>query len=169
MRIYKITTRHSQLTDVSTPHTQSDISGVGFQKAIILPYDYSEIVQGDWTLYATSSQFLNGYFENTNTHANGDAVKYYIYLAKGTYTIIMLGAKKNNFGILGIDIDDTNVANFDLYDASTSVVYNQRFIQTGINVTSDGIKTIKIYVNGKNANSSDYYVQFSYIIFVRTA
>ena len=81
----------------------------------------------------------------------------------------MLGAKKNNFGILGIDVDDTNVANFDLYDSSTSVVYNQRFTKTNVSISSDGIKTIKIYVNGKNANSSDYYVQFSYIIFIRTA
>jgi len=168
MRIYKITSRHSQLVDVSTPHSQADISGVGFQKAVILPWDYDSIGQGTWSYGSFGgNQFLNGVFTNSAAPADGDNVSYKVYLAKGTYTLIVFGGKDTNAGIMDIDIDGTEVASFDQYaDTQTT---NVRFEKTGINITSDGIKTLRFRVDGKNANSTDYIIRVSYIVLIRTA
>jgi len=168
MRIYKITTRHSQLVDVSTPHTQSDISGVGYQSVLLLPFFYDSIIQGTWSMFSSASHYGNEYTHMKNTsNTDGDGIKYKVYLAKGTYTLQIYGLKGADGGIADIYIDNDKVATFDFYNDSS--IGNQTFTQTGISVTSDSLKDLKIIVNGKNASSSGYYIYFSHITIFRTA
>ncbi len=163
MRIYRITTRHSQLTDVSTPHSQSDISGVGFQVAYILGYSYDSIGQGTWTAWTNTNQAYRGFYNNSKN--NGDNISYKVYLAKGTYTLLFLTATSIDRGIAQILLDGTEIASWDLY--SDSMINNVLKTQTGINISSDGIKTLTLKVNGKNPSSDNYIVSFSYIALIR--
>jgi len=165
MRIYRITTRHSQLVDVSTPHSQADISGVGFQVAYIFGFSYDSIGQGTWVAWTDSNQAYRGIYNSSN--ADGDNISYKIYLAKGTYKLICLASKNADRAIMQILLDGSEIASWDLYN--DSMVNNALLSQDNIAVNSDGIKTITIKANGHNASSSGYYVAFSYLALFRTA
>jgi len=168
MRIYKITTRHSQLVDVSTPHLSADLSGVGNQQTTILPINYSEIIQGTWTIILNNAYYLAGYIGNTSSPANGDEIHYKVYIAKGTHTIILGYREYTDAGILEVYLDDTLLDTIDMYNSDTSNILTVHRIEN-VNVTSDGLKTLKLKINGKNADSSNYIVRLMYIALMRTA
>lgn len=138
---------------------------VGEGRITILPWDYDSIGQGTWVLTLIASQILNGWLNN-DSNADGDNISYRLYLTAGTYTLRVVGRKHTICGIVDVDIDAVEVASFDLYGALT---YNVVFSQTGITIASDGLKTLKLRVDGKNASSSAYYASISAIALWRTA
>jgi hypothetical protein len=125
----------------------------------------SSVGQGTWA-WTGASRFLGGVFNNTSA-ANGDNVSYKVYLAKGTYTLVLVGTKANNQGIVDIDIDGVEVASFDKYSGTS--LTDKTFTQSGIVVGTAGIKTLKYRLDEKNASSSGYQSDFSGIILYRTA
>jgi len=168
MRIYRITTRHSQLTDVSTPHTPSDLSGVGSSVIVLLNQMYSEILQGNWSGGVHDGYFLNSYFYNTDAGADGDGIRYKCYMRKGTYKLFFFSRKGPNDGIVDIKIDGNVVATIDLYHPDSNV-YNAVSIVENIVVSDDGLKTIDLVVNGKNPDSTGYTVSLSALCFILTS
>lgn len=90
----------------------------------------------------------------------------YDSIGQGTYTLILFGKTHTAYGIIDVDIDGDEIASFDLYGANTD---NVRQVQTGITVSSAGIKTLKLRVDGKNASSSAYYCAFTYLALIKTA
>jgi len=166
MRIYRITTRHSQLVDVSTPHSQSDISGVGFQKALIFAMEYDSIIQGTWVKWQPNNLAYIGGIYNSSVTLN-DEIRYKIYLAKGTYMIMIYTEKNTSRAIGELKIDDEVIDNnIDLY-ASSGTEY--RYIKTGISISTDGIKTLKWKAIDKNASSGGYQLPFTYMAIIRTS
>ena len=133
---------------------------------IILPLDYSVIGQGTWVLSGSADRYFYFSFLNTS-NADGDNLSYNAYLTKGTYSLILVADKYYSRGIVDIDIDGVEVASFDCYNASA--LNNVRFIETNIVILSNGLKTIKLRIDGKNASSSDYYFEFGYLALFRTA
>ena len=169
MRIYKITTRHSQLVDVSTPHLPADLSGVGGGHITILPSTYSNVIQGSWDLYIDSADYTCANFSNYNEEngANGDGVEYKAYMGKGTYTLYLIARKDSVCPILKVYIDNSLVATFDMYNDTR--IYAYVFKQENITISEDGLKTIKLLIDGKNASSTNYFVYINTIQFTRTA
>lgn len=130
----------------------------------ILAINYDSIGAGSLGLALNSLAFLG--YEMVSGGADLENFLYKAYLGAGTYTLQMILRTSTNYGILDIDIDDTEVASFDLYSADT---YNVTKTQTGIVVASAGLKTIKLRVDGKNASSTDHYVRPIFIVLWRTA
>jgi len=132
----------------------------------ILPYNYDSIGQGTWMTNLNAAHYTYGMFYNSPGN-DGDNLLYKVYLAAGTYTILFYCHTESNRGITDVDIDAVEVASFDLYSATS--VSNVRMVATGIVVASDGLKTLKFRVDGKNASSDGYYMSFHYIALWRTA
>ena len=78
----------------------------------------------------------------------------------------MLTTTFTNRGIMKIYIDDIEVASFDKY--SSIAKYNVTKTKTGINISTTGLKTLKIKCVGQNISSSGYYMHFQSITLWRT-
>lgn len=191
-QINGLTTLHALLTDTATNGHPSDIisydnsvsllTATNSQSAItelntqgtghisIIPHNYNSIGQGNWGLSASSAVWSYFYWHNsiTGTQANGDNISYKVYLQKGTYTIRLLAVQAANKGIIDVDIDSTEVASFDMYKSGVAVP-NTMFTQTGIIISTSGLKTLKLRIDGRNASSSDYVLLLSSISIWRTA
>lgn len=131
----------------------------------IFPLKPPTIGQGTWALNANTSQFLNG-FMNNSSGTNGDNFTYKVYLAVGTYDLSVLCYKNSNMGIMEITIDGTQRINEDLYSAGAT--WNH-VINTSFSVSSAGLVDFVVNVNGKNASSSGYYINLSCVMLTRTA
>lgn len=127
----------------------------------IMPPSYSSIVQGTWAWTSNVNQWGGGYFGNS-TSADADELNYKIYLAPGTYTLASCGVENTDHGIMKVYIDGTLVMTKDYYNAG-GATYNVITNQTGISISSAGIKTVRVVVDGKNAGSSDYWLTLSYL------
>ena len=103
-----------------------------------------------------------------STDADGDEMDFQVYLAAGTYTIILWAYKGTDQAIVDIDIDAAEVASFDLYDAGAPGT-SQRLTDAGNVVATSGLKTITYRVDGKNGASSNHFARWEGITFSRTA
>jgi len=125
-----------------------------------------DAVAGTWEFFSITSQILMGYLFNT-THANNDQVTFPLVLGKGTYEVSMMYRTFNNRGKLDIALDGNIIINqLDQYSAGDT--YNVIHRESAV-VIRHPTKTLSFKVNGKNAASSDYYVNCSLISFRRVA
>jgi len=144
-----------------------DIAGqAGEGHIVILPSSYSAINQGTWAWVQSAAHLFNAYWNNTSA-ADADEIDYKVYLAKGTYTLAVLGGDGPSLGIIDIDIDGVEVASFDLYDAGWTVF--QMDTQASISIAAAGLKTLTLRVDGKNGSSSGYNTLINCIALWRTA
>jgi hypothetical protein len=133
----------------------------------ILPSSYDSVSQGSWAIQVNKSNCLfNGYLWNPSA-ADGDSLNYKVTLDKGTYTLKLLLVTGPSRGIVDIDIDGNEVASFDCYHATGGS--NLSRVQTGIVVSSSGIKELKIRIDGKNVSSTAHYATIQSISLWRTA
>jgi len=147
-------------SEVDLPATES-----GEGHITILPLSYEAIGQGTWEVAAPSAELVGTL---TNNPPNDlDNLSYEAYLAAGTYTILLVGQHGAGGGIVDIDIEGTEVATFDLYNAAT--VKNQLDEDAGNVIATAGIKTITLRLHGKHASSAAYRLQFNYLVLWRTA
>ena len=132
----------------------------------LIPID-GDAVAGTWEFYINVNQILNGYYINLATHANNDQVNFPFALGKGTYEVSMIYPTANNRGKLDIALDGNIIINqLDQYSAISTfnVIHRESAV-----VIRHPTQTISFKVNGKNAASVDYYVNFSLISFRRVA
>jgi len=132
----------------------------------LLPYTLYSVVAGVFTI-AFSSGRLFGQALTSDSQADQDEVTWKGYLAAGTYTIVIGGQEYINSGIHKILVDGVTVMTWDAYAASLE--NNHREVQTGIVISTSGIKTISLKIDGKNASSGGYTSDTSMIAFYRTA
>lgn len=130
-------------------------------------------VQGTWawganalqTFFASVMNEGAGSFVNT-TNNDLDEYKWSnIFLTKGTYTITIYTIFALNRGIAEILFGTTSLATRDLYNAG--FVYNQVWTIT-FTICADTTADMRFRCNGKNAASSDHYVDFSYFNIQKT-
>jgi hypothetical protein len=141
----------------------------GTGHVFLYPPCYNTIGQGTWVWddrVNTEENILGGFFSNT-TSADADNFSWNVYLQEGTYTSVWYGVKNTMHGIMELKIDGAVVDTIDCYNGA--VLYGQREAQTGITISTSGVKTVTCAVNGKNGASSDYYIQMSCIGLFRTA
>jgi dihydroxyacid dehydratase/phosphogluconate dehydratase len=132
----------------------------------ISPWLTDAVDAGTWIIGADSDRVRNGTLYNSST-ADQDAVSYKVYMLAGTYTCKFLGTTNTNQSILKIKIDGSTVVTEDMYDSV--LTRNVVKTTTGIVVTAEGVKTIQVIADGKNASSSDFIVNLQEIVFYRTA
>lgn len=134
----------------------------------IFPSAYDSIGQGTWTWYldTTFNYILGGTWYNS-TAVNGDEISYKVMLPVGTYTLCIMSSTSNNHGIKTCYIDNVVVASFDEYSASFVANVNKK--QTGIVISTTGLKTLKVKCVGKNGSSSGYMINIQMISLWRTA
>lgn len=139
---------------------------VGEGHITIFPPSYNSIGQGTWEESRSENAYYDWYWKNETSKANGDNVSFKVFLDVGTYTLMLIHHKNTDAGIVDISIDGVEVDSIDLYAALT---WNVRSIQTGITISSSGLKTLKLEVDGKNASSSNYKYYMVYLALWRTA
>ena len=149
----------------SFAYVNSSGGSAGEGHITVLATSYSDI-SANWGVNNNASSILQSYMANGGT-ASGSYMDYRLYLDAGTYTFLIYYHTTSNAGIFDVDIDGSEIASFDSYNGST--VYNNRGLQTGVNVASAGLKTIKVRVDGKNALSTGYTIFIPYLALWRTA
>lgn len=124
-------------------------------------------VQGTWSWsagagqsdYASVTGEGAGTYMNVATHANNDEYKWSnIFLPAGNYKITLVHLTSNSRGIVELIFGTTSLGTFDSYAAGTAYnVINTITFSVSVATTAD----FRIKVTGKNASSSDYYIDFS--------
>ena len=145
-------------------HSQPLQEGAGH--ITIFPLSYDSIGQGTWAVYKSSDSAFGHVIWNPSD-TDGDSLLYKLYLSAGTYTFQVLTSANTQLGIINIDIDETNVAFFDCYNASALTNVIKR--ENNIVISKSGLKTLKVYLNGKNVSSSHYYTNIQYMAIWKTA
>jgi len=142
------------------------VAVVGEGHITILPFSYDSIGQGTWAFTSHAGLFFGGSIANTSS-TDGDNLSYKVYLDVGTYALLLFTRTHPGGPIVDFDIDAVEVASFD--DYSNPGVNNVIFTQTGIIISTPGLKTLKARVDGKNASSSAYLLYLTYMALWRTA
>jgi len=133
---------------------------------IINPNAYQSIIQGTWVLTINTALHFNGAFWNSSG-AQNDGVSYQVYLAAGTYTLMIEHSRATDYGIAHVTIDTTEVGTIDMYADPADT--NNRATITGISIASSGLKTLKFEAKSKNASSSAYTISMYILCLWRTA
>lgn len=144
--------------------TEADAKGEGH--ITILPLSYEAIGAGTWVVTEPVAGELVGSLHNDPKN-DLDNLSYEVYLAAGTYTILLVAQKDTLSGIVDIDIEGVEVASFDTYAAvlEKSVLFED----AGNVIATAGIKTITLRLDGKNGASGSFELQFNYLVLWRTA
>lgn len=121
-------------------------------------------VVGTWSLVSSGSWVNHQRFNSTT--AQNDEASCSIYLAAGTYKLVVLAGKNSNCAIVEFFLDATSLGTFDTYAAGAVSASTEI---TGITVSSAGIKTFRCLCGSKNASSSAYRLNFSGAVFQKTA
>lgn len=130
------------------------------------PLDHESVTQGTWVGGTHTTQQYNHYMFNSS-QSDGDQIDYKAYMTKGTWKCRVLGTTNTTHGIFDIKVNGTTVHTIDGYSAANT--FNVRDTSSEFNITSDGLKTISVVINGKNASATTYYAFITYITFWRTA
>ena len=123
-------------------------------------------VQGTWT-WATNANVTNwasvraeaaGYWHNTS-HANGDEYEYIgLFLGPGNYSIDIWYTTDADHGKVDIYYGLTFITTLDQYTAVPG--YNGHPSPINFSLTVETSANLTFTVNGKNAASSDFYVDW---------
>lgn len=108
-----------------------------------------------------TAQMLNGSWRQ-NTSAYQDEFEFEVSLAGGTYDMELFGLKSAGAGIVDITIDGDYIFQTDFYRSSSLVNYS---LVESVVIVGDGVHTINCKINGKNASSSGYSLNLTYIAF----
>lgn len=158
------------IENTSTGHIHNGTDSKTIAKeshVVILPRFYSAVIQGTWADANADSFYLGRSFGNLSTKADGDEVNYKIALQKGTYKLYLMTRAYVDTPIIKVRLGGTLLATFDTYQAGED--NDHEFSQASISIATDGLQTLRVYADGKNASSSHHLMYLQAIVFVRTA
>lgn len=90
-----------------------------------------------------------------------DATYFDVLLAAGSYTLDICHSKSSAGGILTLTVTgDANLYTVDMYNASTQL---NRHSTITVSVPTDGLKRVNMSTTSKNASSSGYVLNITYI------
>ena len=130
----------------------------------ILPWNYSAVIAGTWTVAINVLQIFAGTFGCTD--AQNSELDFQVYLAAGTYTFRDCYIRDPSCAILTVYIDDVSIGTIDFYGTSA---YNQVGTITGIVVATSGLKTLTIKNATRNGSATNWYIPQSTMALFRTA
>lgn len=125
---------------------------------------------GTWAVSAPdSSQWFNQRVQNSS-NADGNSITWRTSIPAGTWTMDVFYKAATNAPIIDIATSPdgsawTNVkTGIDTYATAAAVINTT----TAISIAAE-VRYVRVTVNGKNASSTNYYVQLNRIVFSRTA
>lgn len=128
---------------------------------------YYSIDAGTWVgSWNDATYGFGGYWMNS-TEANNDAFSFKIDIPAGTYTLVFWCKKNTDAPIVQFNLDTVEIASFDTYAGALS--HENRLTQTGITISTGGIKTLQVKCNGKNADATSYCMGFQMLLLIKTA
>ena len=117
------------------------------------------------TWQSAASHALGGYWFQASA-GDGNEFSWPVVLDKGTYTVGWCGVTYTNAAKVDWSLDSTVIqSGQDWYSASLTYNVSKTF---SYQIAASGAHTLKVKVNGKNVNSSGYYLFGSYFYFLRT-
>lgn len=133
------------------------------------PWNYNAVIAGTWgAIYQGAGvQYPGDWTVRNSSATNLDEVDYKVYLAPGTYTFQLVCMKNTDRGIIDLLIDGSSAGTMDTYAAS--LMYNVKAAVAGIVISTGGLKTLSIKINGKHASSTGYMIDVSRMAIWRTA
>jgi hypothetical protein len=138
---------------------------IGEGHITILPWNYSEIIQGTWIFSLTASSIFYGIYYNSS-NAQNDQLDFKIWLDAGTYDFVVIHQKTTSSAILTLLLDGESQGTIDFY-GSTS--YNNRSTINNIVVANSGLKTLSIKAATRNGSSGGWILAPSSMALFRTA
>ena len=146
----------------------SDVGISGEGHIIIAHYEPESVGAGTWTLDSTSASIQQSHIANGSS-ADLDNISYKVYLSKGIYTLLTLYATDDDCAIFDIDIDGTEIVSIDSF-TSGAIVFRNVNTKTGIIIATEGIKTLKVRVDGRNAgNTTGFLCRLEGLMLYRTS
>lgn len=159
--------RFSMNAGATAPEWQTVSSDAGEGTVTLFPNMFRTVGQGTWTTpYGSSYTFAHCLRNAAASAVDGDNISAPVYLAQGTYTMIVIYSRSTDHGIVDLYIDASEVGSFDGYAATD---HDNEYAVTGINIASSGLKTFKVQIDGKNVLSSDYESRINCVQLIRTA
>ena len=135
-----VQTPMNSMTDIAKGFFTDDEWDVNAGNAIALTVDANHMHNGYW-FQATAS--------------DADSVSTTFWLRSGSYTLYLLGRSGPNSGFIDWSIDGvTVISGQDWYSASGTANVQK---SGSVTVSSDGLHTLTLTMNGKNASSSNYF------------
>lgn len=125
-------------------------------------------VKGAWNSYGSVAgpyAFVSYGADAANSN-NGDWFEFDVYLAPGTYTMLVHHSRNTNRGKLDFYENDAATpfaSGVDLYGSAVAA----EVVVTGCVLSGYGVHHIRAVVNGKNGSSSDYMAVIADVEFVR--
>lgn len=138
-------------------------SNMGQGNITLMPFAPTAIIQGVWALIINANQFHNGWISNTS-NANGDELNFRVFMSAGTYDVKLFALRALSQAICEIRIDGNFVAQWDKYGA---LAYNITYSAVYVNPTS-GLKTLRIFVNGRNPLATGWFLGWTCLVLTRT-
>lgn len=158
MKIYRITSRHEQLTDISTPHAESEVSGQGLVDISKPVYIYDSSA-GTFHKSGAGSFNYSGFLRSSPANP-GNYLSYHIKIPKGEYKVFGVFMKSSSSGIVKCCIAPSpstsggEIGTADLY--SDSPLYTQVVELGTYTATEDTLQHVCFSCSSKNASSSSY-------------
>ena len=161
---YQILTAGSNITITSASSNGGQLiisasSGGGgaypqYFSAFFIDFKYS----GTLTTNYDSTQMFNNYWYQSSP-SNGDEFTIPVLLDAATYTFTVVGATESDCGMLDYYLNSTLIASGqDWYSSGHVANIIKTFSYT---ISTPGLYTFKIKVNGKNGSSNNYYAVFT--------
>lgn len=124
----------------------------------------AKVLVGNAFSYNVNALFWHQIFIYQDTPANTNTIRLgYVNLARGVFTMRMVGNKDGNCGIQDLYWGTNKVGSIDWYNA---VAARNQIVDTTFTNLIQGRYELKSVINGKNASSSDFYLQLiDYSIF----
>ncbi len=126
---------------------------------------YCAILQGSWTYTAMACGVFANAFRNVPAN-NGDGLHWHARLDPGVYEMSVGLSHWNDCGIVEFKIGAWSVYTIDTYSAGNQFITTNFWFEPGV-----GIGPVDFYfvINGKNASSAGYRMNFVYWTIRKTA
>ncbi len=126
---------------------------------------YDSPIQGSFGYVSMGAGLFSGVLRNT-TGADGDGVQWFGKIEIGTYEMCIGKVHWNDQGVLKFAIGASVIQTIDMYAASAVFTVSRfQFQITG----NEGFYAFKFYIDGKNASSSAYRMNFTYWTLTKSA
>lgn len=147
-------------------------NSIGASDTFLAPYDLDVVPWASWSASSgtpsrtANTNYLGLGVETNSSPANGDYVQWSFFVEAGTYALTWIHPTFSSYGIVDLTIDGgAAVGTVDCYAAG--ITYNAVTQITGL-VLAQGVHSVRVAVNGKNASSSGYSMTHVLFTFTRT-
>ena len=131
----------------------------------LLLWDQGQIIAGGALIATFDAAQPMGLEWRQSPAVLDDKIGFRVSLAEGTYEVRLMCQQRSSSGIATVVLDDMEVDTIDLYNGTTQ---SNRNVLGEIVVAEGGVHQLDFYMHTKNASSSGYRADVTYIAIRRT-